>query len=149
MKKLIFLFLIVFIGTNAHASFISKPNEAEISKLLDGFSTAIVKKDKIWLNTNLSADCLMEITGSGTFDKEKIIHVFTQGVYNVSKSVFMNKKFSESGVVATANAAMEVEGTMAMEGKEEDISSVYIFDIKFKKSATGWLISGIQIKEDK
>lgn len=85
----------------------------------------------------------MEITGTDTFDKKKILYVFTDGVYNVFKSVFLNKKFSESGTSAIANAAMEIEGAKTMEGRQEDISSVYLFHIRFKKSVTGWLISKI------
>ena len=89
------------------------------------------------------------LTGSGSFDKAKIIYVFTDGVYNISKSVFMNKKFTASADGVTANDAMEVEGPMAIDGRVEDISAKYIFDVKFKRATTGWLISELLIKEDK
>ncbi len=135
------------LGANAQA--VNKPSEVEINKLLNGFSTAIVKKDKAWLSANLSTECIMEVTGSGTFDKAKIIYVFTEGVYNISKSVFMDKKITVSADSAKVNTAMEVEGTMSIEGRVEDISSVYIFDVKVNKVTTGWVISEILIKEDK
>jgi hypothetical protein len=149
MKKFVSLLFIALISATIQAKPTLTTENPELNKLLDGFSNAIVKKDKVWLEANLSANCLMNIPGTGSFDKQKIIFVFTEGVYNVSKSVFMNQKFTVDGTKASGNAAMEVEGTMSVEGRSEDISSVYIFDLKFKKVDAGWQISEIEIKEDK
>jgi len=44
---------------------------------------------------------------------------------------------------------MEVDCTMEIDGRLEDISAKYIFDVKFKRATTGWLISELLIKEDK
>jgi len=45
MKKAVVFLLITFFGANVHA--FSKPNEAKINKLLDGFLVVSVKKDKV------------------------------------------------------------------------------------------------------
>jgi len=63
--------------------------------------------------------------------------------------VFVNKKFTARADGVTANDAMDVEGTMEIDGRLEDISAEYIFDIKFKRAATGRLISELLNKEDK
>jgi len=45
IKKAVVFFLITFFGANFHA--FPKPSEAEINKLLEGFSGVSVKKDKV------------------------------------------------------------------------------------------------------
>ena len=73
------------------------------------------------------------LTSMGLFHKAKIIYVFTDGVYNVSKSVFMNKKITARADGGTANDAMEVAGPMAIDGRVGDISAEYILTLNSKE----------------
>jgi hypothetical protein len=147
MKKILVLLFVVFSFTEAHSAQISSGDEDQLSSLIDSFSVAIVKKDKAWMLTNLSEACKMyEPTGT-TLNRAGIIMTFTQGVYNISKSAAVNRTYKIDGADAGASADFNVEGVGKVNGGEMDITGSYRFNLKFKKSVSGWQISEIVINQ--
>lgn len=148
MKKLILLLFVAFTFTEAHSALIRSGDEDQLSSLLDSFSVSMVKKDKAWMSLNLSESCKMYEPAGNILDKTGIIKIFTEGVYNISRSSAINKAFKIDGSDAGGSADFNVEGTGNINGSTMDIAGTYRFDLKFKKSDSGWQISEISINQN-
>lgn len=147
MKKIILLLFVAFTFSEAHSTVIKSGDEDQLSSLLDSFSVAMVKKDKVWMAANLSGDCKMYEPTGNTLDRTGIIKTFTEGIYNVSKSSAIKKVFKIDGANAGGSADFNVEGTGNINGNIMDIAGTYLFNLKFKKSDNGWQISEITINQ--
>ena len=145
MKKFFLLLFVAFLFSEVHSAPIKLSDEEQLSSLVDSFSTAIVKKNKAWLGGNLADACVLYDPTGATLNKVGIIKVFTEGIYNISKSSTNNKTFKPDGINATGSAIFNVEGTAIINGESNDISGSYKFSIKFKKTDKGWQISEIAI----
>lgn len=147
MKKLLIILLIVFTSSVGNATSITSINEDKLSSLVDSFTVALVKKDKVWMQANLNEACKMyEPTGS-TLNKSTIIMAFTQGVYSISKSEAINRTFKINGSQADASADLKVEGLGNINGNEMDITGTYRFNLKFILVDSNWQISEITINQ--
>jgi hypothetical protein len=147
VKKLLILLLVAFSFTEARSAQFTSGDEDQLNSLIDSFSVAIVKKDKAWMLSHLSDACKMyEPTGS-TLNRAGIIMTFTEGVYNISKSDAVNRTFKIDGADAGVSADFNVEGIGKVNGGEMDITGSYRFNLKFKKSESGWQISEIVINQ--
>lgn len=145
MKKFILLLFVAFTFSEVHSANLKFDGEDQLSSLLDSFSVAMVKKNKAWMGANLTDACVMYDPTGATLNKAAIIKIFTEGVYNISKSSTNNKTFKLEGIGATGLATFDVEGTAIINGESNDISGSYKFSIKFKKTDKGWQISEIAI----
>lgn len=147
MKKLLIILLIAFTSSLGNATSIASINEDKLSGLVDSFTVALVKKDKVWMQANLNDACKMyEPTGS-TLNKSAIIMAFTQGIYSVNKSEAINRTFKINGSQADASADLKVEGIGNINGSEMDISGTYRFNLKFILVDSNWQISEITINQ--
>lgn len=139
--------LIAFTSSVGNATSIASINEDKLSSLVDSFTVALVKKDKVWMQANLNDACKMyEPTGS-TLNKSTIIMAFTQGVYSISKSEAINRTFKINGSQADASADLKVEGVGNISGNEMDITGTYKFNLKFILVDSSWQISEITINQ--
>ena len=147
MKKILFVLFLVFTVHAVNSNPLPIGNEDQLNILIDNFSESIVKKDKEWMQANLSDACKMyEPTGS-TLNKSGIIMAFTQGIYAISNSEALNKTFKIDGMKADASANLKVEGLATINGSEMDISGTYRFNLKFALVDTTWQISEITISQ--
>ena len=85
MKKLLILLFVAFSFTEARSTQLSVGDEDQLSSLIDSFSVAIVKKDKVWMLSHLSDACKMYEPTGNTLNRAGIIRTFTEVVYNISK----------------------------------------------------------------
>lgn len=145
MRKFILLLFIAFTFSEVQAAPDKFSDEAQLSSLLDSFSVAIVKKDKAWMSANIADTCMMYNPSGTPLDKAAIIKVFTEGIYNISKSSVNKKAFKVDGAGAGGSADFIVEGIGKINGDSVDISGTYQFSLKFKKADKGWQISEIVI----
>lgn len=147
MNRLLIIIFLAFTFTAVKSSPLPSSNEEQLSSLIDSFSVALVKKDKLWMQANLSNECKMyEPTGS-TLNKSGIIMAFTQGIYSISKSEALNRSFKVNGSQADANADLKVEGLGNINGSEMDITGTYRFNLKFVLVESTWQISEITINQ--
>jgi hypothetical protein len=147
VKKLLILLFVAFSFTEARSAQFISGDEDQLSSLIDSFSVAIVKKDKAWMLSHLSDACKMYEPTGNTLNRAGIIMTFTEGVYNISKSDAVNRSFKIDGANAGASADFNVEGVGKVNGGEMDITGSYRFNLKFKKSDSGWQISEIVINQ--
>jgi len=147
VKKLLILLFVAFSYTEARSAQFTSGDEEQLSSLIDSFSVAIVKKDKAWMLSHLSDACKMYEPTGNTLNKAGIIMTFTEGVYNINKSDALNKTYKISGAEAGVSADFNVQGVGKVNGGEMDITGSYRFNLKFKKSESGWQISEIVINQ--
>lgn len=147
MKKFLLILFVAFTLSEAHSAVIKTNDEDQLKSLVDSFAVAIVKKDKAWITSNLSETCKMYDPGGNILDRKTIMHTFTEGVYDISKSAALNKTFKIVAEAADGIADFEVEGVGTVNGNRIDITGSYRFNLKFQKSDTGWKISEIIINE--
>lgn len=147
MKKLLILLFVAFSFTEVRSAQFTSGDEDQLSSLIDSFSVAIVKKDKAWMLSHLSDVCKMYEPTGNTLNRAGIIMTFTQGVYNISKSNAVNRSFKIEGADAGASADFNVVGVGKVNGGVMDITGSYRFNLKFKKSNSGWQISEIVINQ--
>lgn len=147
MKHLLIIFLLAFTVNTVNSTPLPSSDEDQLSSLVDSFSLALVKKDKVWMQANLNDGCKMyEPTGS-TLNKSGIIMAFTQGFYSISKSEALNRSFKIDGSKADASADLKVEGIGNINGNEMDITGTYRFNLKFTLVESTWQISEITISQ--
>lgn len=147
LRKIILLLFVAFTFSEAHSNVIKSGDEDLLSSLIDSFSVAMVKKDKAWMSANLTGGCKMFEPTGNVLDRTGIIRTFTEGIYNVSKSSAVKKVFKIDGADAGGSADFNVEGTGNINGNMMDIAGTYLFNLKFKKSDSGWQISEIMINQ--
>ena len=129
MKKLLILLFVAFSFTEARSTQLSVGDEDQLSSLIDSFSVAIVKKDKVWMLSHLSDACKMYEPTGNTLNKAGIIMTFTEGVYNISKSDAVNKTYKINGAEAGVTADFNVEGVGKVNGGEMDITGLFLFTL--------------------
>lgn len=147
MKKLFIIILIAITASAANANSLSTRNEDQLSSLVDSFSVALVKKDKVWMQANLNDACKMYEPTGNTLNKSAIIMAFTQGIYSISKSEAINRTFKINGSQADASADLKVEGLGNINGSEMDITGTYRFNLKFILVDNKWQISELTINQ--
>ncbi len=123
-------------------SFSVRDDQKDVAALADGFAVAMAKKDKMWMDTNFTNECLTYVPSGQTLNKQATIQAFTGGVYDIKKSTAENKSFMISDKDAGGSADYTVEGTMP---DGNDISGTYKLSFKFKKTDAGWKISEILV----
>ncbi|NQV76380.1 MAG: hypothetical protein HQ491_10055 [Bacteroidetes bacterium] len=147
MKKLLVLLFVAFLFTEARSAQFTSSDEDQLSSLIDSFSVAIVKKDKVWMLSHLSDACKMYEPTGNTLNRAGIIMTFAEGVYNITKSEAINKTYKINGSEAEVSADFNVQGVGKVNGNQMDITGSYRFNLKFKKSDIGWQISEIVINQ--
>jgi hypothetical protein len=147
VKKLLVLLFVAFLFTEARSAQFTSSDEDQLSSLIDSFSVAIVKKDKVWMLSHLSDACKMYEPTGNTLNRAGIIMTFAEGVYNITKSEAINKTYKINGSEAEVSADFNVQGVGKVNGNQMDITGSYRFNLKFKKSDIGWQISEIVINQ--
>jgi hypothetical protein len=147
MKKYLLLVFLAFAVSNVNSTPLHPVNEEKLTSLVDSFSVALVKKDKVWMQANLNADCKMYDPTGSTLNKSSIIMAFTEGVYSINKSEALNKNIKINGNQADISADLKVEGLANIGGGEMDITGTYRFNLKFVLLDTTWQISEITINQ--
>lgn len=147
MKKLLVFLFVAFLFTEARSAQFTSSDEDQLSSLIDSFSVAIVKKDKVWMLSHLSDACKMYEPTGNTLNRAGIIMTFAEGVYNITKSEAINKTYKINGSEAEVSADFNVQGVGKVNGNQMDITGSYRFNLKFKKSDIGWQISEIVINQ--
>jgi hypothetical protein len=145
LKKFLLILFVAFSLSEASAINVKISDEDQLKSLVDSFSIAIVKKDKVWMGSYLSENCKMYEPSGSTLDKAGIIYTFTGGIYDVSKSTALNKSFTIEAADATGSVDFDVMGVANLDGNRMDIAGSYKFNLKFAKSDKGWMISEIII----
>lgn len=147
MKKFLLLILVASTLSEVNATVSKTGDEDQLKSLVDSFAIAIVKKDKVWIVSNLSETCKMYEPTGNTLDRAGIAYTFTEGIYDISKSAALNKAFKIEGTAAGGSADFNVEGKGNINGNRMDIAGTYKFNLKFSKIDTIWKISEIIINE--
>jgi hypothetical protein len=147
VKKLLVLLFVAFLFTEARSAQFTSSDEDQLSSLIDSFSVAIVKKDKVWMLSHLSDACKMYEPTGNTLNRAGIIMTFAEGVYNITKSEAINKTYKINVSEAEVSADFNVQGVGKVNGNQMDITGSYRFNLKFKKSDIGWQISEIVINQ--
>lgn len=147
MKKFLLVLFVAFSLSEVHVAVAKAGDEDQLKSLVDSFAVAIVKKNKVWIVSNLSETCKMYEPTGNTLDRAGIVYTFTEGIYDISKSAALNKTFKVDGTVAGGSADFDVEGVGNINGNRVDIAGIYRFNLKFTKSDKGWMISEIIINE--
>jgi len=147
VKKLLVFLFVAFLFTEARSAQFTSSDEDQLSSLIDSFSVAIVKKDKVWMLSHLSDACKMYEPTGNTLNRAGIIMTFAEGVYNITKSEAINKTYKINGSEAEVSADFNVQGVGKVNGNQMDITGSYRFNLKFKKSDIGWQISEIVINQ--
>lgn len=140
-KVIILVLIVLFVGPQAYSNLIID-NEKELTSLADGFALAMSKKDKEWMETNLTGECMTYMPTGESINKQSTIQAFTGAVYDIKKSSVGNKSFGITEMEAIGSADYTVEGSVS---GGDDISGTYKLSFKFKKTDAGWKISEIQI----
>jgi hypothetical protein len=147
MKKLLLIFFLAFTVSHVNSAPLRLVNEDKLSSLLDSFSVALVKKDKVWMQANLNDGCKMYDPTGSTLNKSSIIMAFTEGIYSISKSEALNRSIKINGTQADVSADLKVEGFGNINGSEMDITGTYRFNLKFVLVESNWQISEITINQ--
>lgn len=140
-KGTILMLIALFLVPQAY-SFSAPDDEKELTTLTDGFALAMSKKDKEWMDANLTKECMTLMPTGESIDKQSTVQAFTGAIYDIRKSSVGNKSFSVSEMDAVGSADYTVEGSVA---GGDDISGTYKLSFKFKKTDSGWKISEILI----
>ena len=117
-------------------------DQKDLAALADGFALAMSKKDKTWLDANLTNECMTYMPSGESINKQTTIQAFTGAVYDIKKSSAANKSFMVAEMDAGGSADYTVEG-FGSEGGE--IKGTYKLSFKFKKTELGWKIAEILI----
>lgn len=117
-------------------------DQKDLSTLADGFALAMSKKDKGWMNTNFTSECMTYMPTGESVSKQLTIEAFTGTVYDIQKSTATNKSFMVTEQQAGGSADFTVEGSAS---GGADISGTYKLSFKFKRTESGWKISEILI----
>jgi hypothetical protein len=147
LKKFLLLLFVAFTLSEVQATIPKSSDEDQLKSLVDSFAIAIVKKDKVWIVSNLSETCKMYEPTGNTLDRAGIVYTFTGGIYDISKSAALNKAFKIDGAAAGGSADFEVDGKGNINGNRMDIAGTYKFNLKFSKIDTIWKIAEIIINE--
>lgn len=134
-----------FTLSEVQASPVKINDEDILSSLLDSFSVALVKKDKVWMGANIAEACKMYDPSGAVLSKTAIIKTFSEGIYDISKSSVSNKAFIVNGTNADGSADFSVEGIGKVNGDSIDLTGMYKFSLKFSKSDKGWQIAEITV----
>lgn len=138
------VFLVVVTFSQSFSSLIGDDKQ-DLNALADGFAVAMVKKDKAWMEANLTSSCVMISPSSETLDKALTIKAFCGEVYDIKKSSASNKAFMIAGNEAGGSADYTVEGVTKTASEIIDIAGTYKLSFKLKKSDKGWQISEIVV----
>ena len=117
-------------------------DQKDLATLTDAFALAMSKKDKAWMDANLTNECMTYMPTGESVNKQSTIHAFTGAVYDIQKSATSNKSFMVTEMEASGSADYTVEGS---ESGGSDISGTYRLSFKFKKTELGWKISEILV----
>lgn len=120
-------------------------DQNDLSLLADGFATAMAKKDKVWMEANLSESCITYVPSGESLDRSTTLKAFTGMIYNINKASAANKSFMVAGNEAGGSADYTVEGTANAGSEVMDIAGTYKLSFKFKKTEKGWSISEILV----
>ena len=142
IKKSISLVLIVLLFVSQAFSSAEIDDQKDLGALADGFALAMSKKDKVWMDTNLTNECMTYMPTGESINKQTTIQAFTGAIYDIKKSSTANKSFVISEKDAGGSADFTVEGSGSNGG---EISGTYKLSFKFKNTETGWKISEILI----
>lgn len=140
-KVTILALIALFIVPQAY-SFSPVDDEKELTSLAEGFALAMSKKDKEWMEINLTSECMTHVPTGESINKQSTIQAFTGAVYDIKKSSVGNKSFGITEMEAVGSADYTVEGSVS---GGDDISGTYKLSFKFKKTDAGWKISEILI----
>lgn len=142
IRKVTILALIaLFIVPQAY-SFSAVDDEKELTSLADGFALAMSKKDKEWMDANLTNECMTYMPTGESINKQTTIQAFTGAMYDIKKSSVDSKSFGITEKEAVGSADYTVEGSTS---GGDDISGTYKLSFKFKKTDAVWRISEILI----
>ena len=136
------LLVIAVLFVSQTFSFSRVDDQKDLSTLADGFALAMSKKDKVWMDANLTNECMTYMPTGESINKQTTIQAFTGAIYNIKKSSTANKSFVVSEKDAGGSADFTVEGSGSNGG---EISGTYKLSFKFKNTETGWKISEILI----
>lgn len=141
MRKAFGAILLALVIVSNAFSFSLADDQKDLVAIADGFATAMSKKDKTWMEANFTNECITFSPSGEQLNKQSMIHAFTGGIYNISKSSANNKSFKVEDKDAGGSADYTVEGDMS----GNDISGTYKLSFKFKKTDTGWKVAEILI----
>jgi hypothetical protein len=143
LKKRLSVLLVILLGFGQAFSAID--DQKDLAALADNFAIAMAKKDKAWMEANLSDGCVMQLPSGDSVNKNFAVKAFTGELYEISKASASNKSFMVAGSNAGGSADFTVEGVGKMGGQAQDITGTYNLSLKFKKSDKGWQISEILV----
>lgn len=123
-------------------SFSLADDQKDLATLADGFAVAMSKKDKVWMDANLTSGCMTYMPTGESVNKQSTIQAFTGALYDIQKSSAANKSFVVTEQQAGGSADYTVEGSAS---GGTDISGTYKLSFKFQNTESGWKISEIQI----
>ncbi len=144
MKKLL---IVLFVALGSLSVKARQADEETLAKLMEGFTAALVKQDKVWLEANLSVDCTFSDPTGQTLNKADFIKVFgANGVYSISKMAATGMKYTMNEEDAAGNGSLEVEGAMSAP-EVVDVSGTYNLATKFEKVGSDWKIGAITVSQ--
>ncbi len=144
--KRIFLFLLAaaFLSTGALAQ--DSPEQQAVKKVVDGFNTAVVKKDKEWLKANLHESATSSDPSGATYKKDGIIAAFTSA-YDITKASQGTQTITVKDKEASSTSSFSVEGAGNIDGQVIDITNTYGIKFGLKNVDGKWLITSIDITQ--
>ncbi len=142
-KKGLTLVLVITLTISQAFSSFMIDDKKDLEALADGFSVAMVKKDKAWMEANFTNESVTITPNGETLDRALTIRAFCGEVYDIKKSLADNKSFMVAGADAGGSADYTVEGIIKPAG--DDITGTYKLSFKFRKADKGWQISEILI----
>lgn len=142
IKKSTSFVVITLLFVSQTFSFTRADDQNELATLADGFASAMSKKDKVWMDANLTSECMTYMPTGESVNKQSTIQAFTGALYDIQKSSAANKSFLITDQQAGGSADYTVEGSAS---GGTDISGTYKLSFKFKKTESGWKISEIMI----
>ena len=142
LKKSTGLLVIALLFVSQSFSFSRVDDQQDLATLADGFALAMSKKDKAWMDANLTNECMTYMPTGESANKQSTIQAFTGAIYDIQKSATSNKSFMVTEMEAGGSADYTVEGSAS---GGSDISGTYKLSFKFKKTESGWKISEILV----
>lgn len=136
------LIMIALLFVSQAFSFPQPDDQKDLAILADGFALAMSKKDKVWMDANLTSECMTYMPTGESVNKQSTIQAFTGAIYDIQKSSAANKSFMITEQQAGGSADYTVEGSAS---GGTDISGTYKLSFKFRKTELGWKISEILI----
>ncbi len=120
-------------------------DKQDLAALVNGFATAMVKKDKVWMNANFASTVVTQTPTGESLDKALTIRAFSGEIYDITKSVAFNQSFTVTGTDAVGSSDYTVEGVAKMGTDIIDVAGPYRLSFKFRKVDNVWQISKITI----